>query len=231
MLIAAPVPWTPDFWADSANAWGWVTPETPLDAKPWAELEVSLDVTLVEVCEAACEAWGIKLGNPRYETTLRNQFQRFAFVRRSDEDGVAEQRRYEWPDKLPIAREDGTVELVFGGDVTYRELLASSSLGLIEGDVRRPYVDPVIPQGELETAVELTRHTVEAIRAAYSGVEETASSYAEHTLRLIRASFPDTHRVAGEVVDDAVRVFFLVGAYRWLRKKLRRQPPQDPGAG
>jgi hypothetical protein len=112
--------------------------------------------------------------------------------------------------------------------VTYRELLASSSLGLIEGDVRRPYVDPVIPQGELETSVELVRQTVDALRAAYDGVDENVRGYAEHTVRLIRASLPDAHRVGGEVVDDAVRVAFLVAAYRWIRKKLRRQRPEDP---
>jgi hypothetical protein len=34
---------------------------------------------------------------------------------------------------LPIARENGSVELVQGTEISFRELLASSSLGLIEG--------------------------------------------------------------------------------------------------
>ena len=38
---------------------------------------------------------------------------------------------------------------------------------------------------------------------------------------------PEAHRVGGEAVDDAVRVVFLVAAYRWLRKKLRRRPHDD----
>lgn len=226
VLLTAPVWWTPDFWADSAREYDWVTAETPLAEKPWAEFDVSLDVTLGEVCVAACEAWGITLGDPAYETTLAEQFHRFAFVKPGEEEGLSDQLRYDWPPELAIAREDGTVERVFGGDATYRELLASSELGLIAGDIRRPYVDPVIPQGETEI-VELLRLTLEAIQAAYGHVDQSIGGYAEHTLHLIRTSLPTAHRVGGEAVDDAVRVVFLVAAYRWVREKLRRRPQDN----
>ncbi len=62
VLFCAAVFWTPDFWSKSTHAWDWVQAETPLDEKPWAELEISIDVTLGEVLEAACDAWGIEAG-------------------------------------------------------------------------------------------------------------------------------------------------------------------------
>ena len=128
-----------------------VAAETPLGEKPWAEFEVSLDVTLGEVCVAACEAWGITLGDPSYETTLAQQFHRFAFVKPGEEDGLPDQLRYEWPPELPIAQETGAVERVFGGEVTYRALLASSELGLIGATFASLTSIRFIPQGEVET--------------------------------------------------------------------------------
>jgi hypothetical protein len=203
VLLCAPVFWTPKFWAESAHAWDEVRSETPLDDKPWAELEVSLDVTLGEVFEVACDAWGIELGpDPLSQGDSRlNHFHRFNFVRPDrDAAGVDDKERNEWPSHLPIARESGDIELVFGTAVTFRELLASSSLGLIEGDVTRPYVDPVMPQGELESAIEVGRLTIEAIRAAYGAVDD-AFGYGEHTVRLIRASLPEVHDAAATVID------------------------------
>ena len=40
----------------------WVRPETPLDDRPSAVIEVSLDATLGEVLGVACGAWGLRLG-------------------------------------------------------------------------------------------------------------------------------------------------------------------------
>ena len=62
VLFCAPVFWVPEYWAESAHACDWVQPQTPLDRKPSAELDVSLDVTLGEVFDLACDAWGMKAG-------------------------------------------------------------------------------------------------------------------------------------------------------------------------
>lgn len=228
VLFCAPVFWTPAFWSDSTHSWDWVRPETPLDEKPSADLEVSLDVTLGEVLEAACDAWRIDLGSEALEHggVRANNFERFAFVRPEDADGVDEQEGYRWPARLHIAREDGTVELVHGREITFRELLASSTLGLIEGDVTRPYVHPVIPQGDVGHAAEAARLTIEAIRAAYGAVDD-ATGFAEHTIRLVRASLPEVHKAAASAVDEGMRIGAIYVFGRWVRRQLRRWRSRD----
>jgi hypothetical protein len=229
VLFCAPVFWTLEFWSESTHAWDGVRPETPLDQKPWAELEVSLDVTLGEAFGVACDAWGVELGpDARHHGTRRiDQFQRFAFVR-PDQDaaGVDARESNRWPARLSIAREDGAAELVQGVEVTFRELLASSSLGLIEGDVTRPYVHPVMPQGDVGPAIEAARLTIEAIRAAYSAVDD-ATDYAEHTIRLVRTSLPQVHDAANTVVDEGIRIAAVVAFVHWVRKKLRRRRSRE----
>jgi hypothetical protein len=54
-------------WTKETHGWDWVDPQTPLNEKPWAELEISLDVTLGEVIEAACDAWEIERGPDQRE--------------------------------------------------------------------------------------------------------------------------------------------------------------------
>ena len=81
------------------------------------------------------------------------------------------QEGYRWPSFLPVAREDGTVERFPALEITYRELLVSSSLHLLDGDVTRPYVHSVIPQGDVSQVVEIARVTAEAVRAAYASVD------------------------------------------------------------
>jgi len=86
-----------------------VTAETPLDEKPQAELEISLDVTLGEIFDAACDAWAIEAGPDllKYGGTRAQQFVRFAFVRPDrDAAGVDVQEGYRWPSVLPVAREN-----------------------------------------------------------------------------------------------------------------------------
>jgi hypothetical protein len=223
VLFTAPVFFTPDYWSESARAWAWVQPDTPVEEKPVAEFEVSLDVTLGEVFEAACGAWNIEPGPhlDEYGATLRDQFTRFAFVVEGrDPRVIADEDRYDWPETLPVARESGDVELVHGLDVTFRELAASSRLGLIEGDVTRPYVDPVIPQGEFGQIPEIVHLTIEAIRAAYVAVD-AAVGVAEHTIRLIWASLPEIDRTADAVIEKGTHIGALYVFYRWIRKQLR----------
>jgi len=228
VLFCAAVFWEREYWSESTHAWDWVKAETPLDAKPWADLKVSLDVTLGEVFDAACDAWGIRAGADllKHGGTRAGQFVRFAFVRADpDAAGVDVHEVYNWPSVLPVARASGTVELVPALEITYRELLTSSSLGLLEGDVTRPYVHPVIPQGDSAPAIEAARLTVEAIRTAYGAVDD-AVGYAEHTIRLLRASLPEIHRVADEGVDEGIRVGAVLAFLGWLRRKVRRRRSQ-----
>ena len=225
VLFCAPVFWYPTYWSESTYAWDWVRPELPVEEKPVAEFEVSLDAALGEVIDAACDAWDIKPGRYMIEhhVTRQSQFTRFAFVVAGrDPYLVADEDRYEWPDRLPAARETGEVEQVPGLEITYRELLASSSLGLIEGDVTKPYVDPVIPQGEFGHVLEYARLTVEAIKGAYSGVDDTFG-YVEHTIRLISRSLPEVDRTADHVIDEGIRIGALYAFYRWMRRRLRRR--------
>jgi hypothetical protein len=209
-----------------------VAPKTPLNEKPWAELEISLDVTLGEVIEAACDAWGIERGRDQRELSSdrRDEFFRFAFVREdTDAEGVDQQVAYRWPSDLPIAAEDGSIEQRPAKDITYRELLAASELGLVEGDVTRPYVHPVRPQGDLGVLIEAGRLTLEAIRAVYAGIDDSIG-YAEHTIRIIRASAPGVNRTADHVIDEGVRIAAVVAFARWLwrLRRSRRRDQQPP---
>ncbi len=132
-----------------------------LTDKPWADVQVSLDVTLGEVFAVACDAWGITEGPefPRYGGAREGEFHRFAFVKTSDAAGLSAGDGHRWPSTFPIAKEDGTVEQVPALRITYRELLAASSLGLLEGDVTRPYVHPVRPQGDPGLLIEVGKLT------------------------------------------------------------------------
>ncbi|MGA9762389.1 MAG: hypothetical protein WBQ14_08205 [Gaiellaceae bacterium] len=226
-LVRAPVFWTPKFWAESAHALDRVRPETPLEQKPSAELEVSIDVTLQEVFETACEAWGLKLGSDRIGRGggIAQEFYHFGFVDPDeDPDGISPGVVNGWSSTLPIARENGETEFVPALQVTYRELLASSSLGLLRGDVTRPYVDPVRPQGDFGLAVEVARQAVDAIRAAYAAVDDSIG-YAEHTIRLVSVFLPKIDRGADRVIDEGIRLGALVAFARWLRKKLGHRRP------
>ncbi len=81
------------------------------------------------------------------------------FYRSADEDGFDVQASYEWGDHLPVAGLDGTVTYRHFTDTTYEELLASTRLNLIQGDVTRPYICPSLPQGDPAQIVEGLRVT------------------------------------------------------------------------
>jgi hypothetical protein len=160
VLVRAPVFWLPEYWTDETHAWDWVTYETPLFERPSAIFDVSPDVTLGELFDAALAAWNIRLGTGAFEyesesARTADEVHHFGFVQSElDAEGFDQERVLNWPDLLPIPREDGSVEQIPGLVVTYRELLASASLGLISGDITRPYIHPVRPQGERGANVE-----------------------------------------------------------------------------
>jgi hypothetical protein len=226
VLFGAPVFWGRHYWADSAHQWDWVQASTPLADRPSLELEVSGDVTLGDVFDAACDAWGIVPGPDqlKYEgSDRRHEFCRFAFVRADrDVDGIDAQEGYQWPSRLQVARLNGTVELVRALDITIAELIVSASLGLVEGDPLRPYVCPVRPQGIGGVTPEIVHVTIEAIRAAYGALEWLTRSD-EHIVRLVSARAPELNERANEVIDEGVRIGVVIGFARWLRAKVQRR--------
>jgi hypothetical protein len=229
VLFCAPVFFTPDWWSQETHRWDWVRPETPLAEKPVVHLDVSLDVTLGEVIEAACDVWRIEPGSgmKKYGAARRGEFFRFGFVDlERDADGGDEQWGYRLPSELPIAREAGTIERVPAMEISYRELLASSSLGVLRDDVSRPYVHPVRPQGDAGLAIEVGRLTIEAIRAAYAYLDETIGSV-PHTIRVVGSELPRTRDIADQVVDEGVRVGFVLGLAKWCWNKLRHRHDRD----
>lgn len=234
VLFCAVVPWTGrDFWSQSTYKWDWVRPETPLEDKPSVELEVSTDITLGEALVLACEALGIALGpeGVTYGKALEYQFERFAFVRAAeDAAGIDEQVGYGWPSSLRIAREDGTVERVHGREVTFRELLVAAHLGLVEGDVTRPYIHPVIPQGDplfYRDAIELT---FKAVQAAFEYIDATYGR-GEHVARVVGDTAETAHRTAAELsgkVGDEVQPYALgYLGYRAVRRWVRKRYPRN----
>ncbi len=200
-LCWPPIFWMPDYWAESAREYQWVTPATPLADRPYLEFEVSLDVTLGEVLVAACQAWGMVEG-PHMKKTgakLADEFCRFGFVRiPDDEGGIDEQVGYKWPSTIRVVRDDGSVENVPAMSVTFRELLASSSLGLVEGDVTRPYVYPVRPQGVTSVISDFSHISPDDVKAVYAGIDHLARREASRILHRVGAPVEMEVRQIGE---------------------------------
>ena len=223
VLFSAPVYWERHYWADSAHQWDWVQASTPLADRPSLEVEVSGDVTLGDVFDAACDAWGIVPGPDqlKYEgSERRHEFCRFAFVRADrDADGIDPQEGYQWPSRLQVSRLNGAVELVRALDITIAELIVSASLGLIEGDPLRPYVYPVRPQGVGGITPEIVHVATEAIRAAYRALEGLTDG-AEHVVRLVSVRAPELNERANEVIDEGVRIGAVIALARWLHAKV-----------
>lgn len=208
---------TPQYWAESARQYGWVSPATPLAQRPSLEFEISTDVTLGEVLEAACDAWEIFEGPDmlKYGATRTGEFHRFGFVRiPDDEEGIDEQIGYAWPSKLPVARENENTEYVPAMKITYRELLASSALGLIEGDVMRPYVYPKSPQGTPAALSELVSLSADAVRAAYA----SADHFGHQTLHLLRRIGPGVAEVDATAMAIYGHVEVAGRLRSWWRK-------------
>jgi len=215
----------PDYWAESARKYLWVDPDTSLADRPYLEYEASLDVTLGEVLVASCQKWGIVEGAhmKKVGAKLVDEFYRFGFVRVPDDTGgVGEQIGYKWPNTLPVARNDGSVEQLPAMEVTFRELLVSSQLALIAGDVTRPYVYPVLPQGVLAPLDDVLHLTVEAVSLARANVDHLARSTG-HVLRCVGpAAVKDVPKVVGKAANAYGQYAFLkalVGLWQSRRKQ------------
>jgi hypothetical protein len=145
-----------------------------LDHRPWVEVRAGLDATLGDVLEAACDDMGIRPGNYMIDhgLTCRSELFRFAFVEpQSDRDGINPQSGYAWPGRLPAPDWDGNIVMTAALEVTVRQLLVSSELGLIRGDVTRPYIYPVKPQGAAQVIADLAPLAPDIVRTTLNAVK------------------------------------------------------------
>jgi hypothetical protein len=226
VLYHSPMFYERHWWTDAAHQWDWVTEDTAIDAKPFVDLEVSLNDTLGDALETACAMMGFDVGTDgEMHGHIRNsQIGRIGFVNPDrDLHGVDHEILYKWPHELTVAREDGHVEDVPWREVTFRELLASSALGLVEGDVTRPYIYTGIPQGNPSPIVELARISVEMIHDAYRDVESSAGAI-DRTIHLLRHATPGISRYANSTMDEGTRIYTAYKLSRWIRSKLGKSP-------
>jgi hypothetical protein len=230
VLYFAPVFWLEHYWSESARRWADVGPSTPLADRPFVEIEVGLDTTLGDILEKACDELGILPGPDMIHqgSTRRGEIARFAFVEEeADRNGIDAQVGYQWPSRLPAPGADGGVNLVDGRDVTMRQLLAASGLGLIRGDVSRPYLFPVVPQGAGQVITDLGQIAPEVVRASLAVVRGMGGDFM-HVVR----SAPGVLRGADRYVSEhPIETGLGVGGLRWLKSKIWRLKDGTSGRG
>ncbi len=194
----------PEFW--NTHRYDSVDANGPYADKPKVVLSASYDHTLGEVIDRAADAFDVRPGPDQEKFLIERVSQsmaRMGFYLPEDEEGLDSSRVFRWPYLLDIAKETGEVTRVPWHEVTYRELLASAELGLIEGDPSRPYIWGWRPQGSTEV-VEAAKVTIEAIRIAYSHLPQ-----------------------AQDAVDNAMRLAFVAGSIKaakdWHTKRRKRK--------
>jgi hypothetical protein len=175
-LATPPVWYEPDYWNthefDSFDGSG------SYADKPKVTVAGELHETLGQVIDRAADELGLRLGAAHEKllhTRVSEWLNRMGFYRPDDDEPFDEHRMYDWPRLLTIARESGVVEEVPWPEVTYRELVASSRLGLVEGDVLRPYISGSMRQGGPQEIAEGVRVTVEAIHHVYAALPDARS--------------------------------------------------------
>ena len=204
-LATPPVWYEPDYW--NTHEFDSFDPAGPYANKPKISVTTRYVETLAEVIDRAADGLGLQLG-PAHEKYLIDRVSqwlaRMGFYRPEDDGAFEMQLMDGWPYLLPIAKETGQVEKIPWGEVTYRQLLVSSSLGLIEGDVLRPYISGSMPQGNAHEVVEAAKVTADAIRHAYALLPQTQSA-----------------------VDNAMRFAFLAAIVKtfnsWRKKRAERR--------
>jgi len=227
VLNCAPVFYTADYWSEGAHRWDGLEIETPLQDKPWAIVEASLDATLGQVLDAACKAWGFEAGPEQTKWESHSHYARIGFVLPEHEaHGVTPAESYRWSGEFPITREDGTEARLTAHEVTYRELLVSSALGYIEGDVTRPILQPSIPQGSAIPWPELIVYGGDVIRATYASLDAFFGQ-AEHVLHVVSAAAPTIHRDVDEVIDDGTRIAAVAALVKKLKTEASKHSRTD----
>jgi hypothetical protein len=219
-----------DWWSQSSHSYDYLGHEShPYSELPKTTLTATPDETLASIYDRAGEVLGIgpgshaiqvfsKEGNPAALSLL---IFHVGFYRPSDDESFDIEHSYNWTTRLPVADMDGSVRLVSFREVTYRQLLASQRLRLIVGDVTRPYICPSMRQGNLPAVAQATHVAVEAVRAAYAGLDVAVRDAGS------------AERAAREHIDDAQRAAFLWMLWQSVKKRFRkgRKSRKDSGDG
>lgn len=207
-LAYGPTWYMPDYWSESSHAYDYLGHEShPYSEMPKAVVPATLGDTLASVYDRAGDALGIAPGPDAMrfregaKATLSLQVCHVGFYRPSDEEGFDIPRSYRWTTEVPVADMDGSVHLLSLHEVTYRQLLVSQRLGLVEGDVARPYICPSMPQGDIPALTHAAHLSVGAVKAAYSGLQGVAQE-----------ARPVEQSARGHI-DDAQRLAFLAVAW------------------
>ena len=196
-------------------------PTTVFGRRRWADMpkavvRARLNDSLATVYDHAGVSLGIGPGPEALRSGfggegLASMLVHIGFYREADEAGFNVEEHFGWHSVVAVVDENGSTEYRDFREVTVRQVFASAQLGLIAGDVARPYICPSMPQGDLPGLAELAQVSADAAKAAYAGLQ-VAAHHAEGV------------RDAGrDYTDDAERVVFYVVAYRWLRGLLRRK--------
>lgn len=178
VTLAYPPTWysSGDFW--STRAYDFFSPTAPFLEKPHASVCAVHTDTLASVIDRAAEELGLTPGPTNHASKMSDFVARMSFYKPSDDAIFDVQRIYQSPRKLPVALDDGTVELRQWGELTVADLLTSAYLGLVDGDPLRPYIAASLPQGTIHEDITLaTLHfSQEEMTAARSGLQGEGSS-------------------------------------------------------
>lgn len=218
-LAYAPVSYTPKWWSASSHEYDHLGHEdVPWSKMPKAVIDASPEDTLATVLDRAGDALGIAPGPDALKyappsvslSGLSSMLFHIGFYRPADEDGFNVREHYGWDNRVPLAALDGKVSYRSFRKVTYRQLIVSKSLNLIEGDVVRPYICPSTPQGDIPGLTEVARLTAEAIKAAYAGADIALEQARQHA-------------------DDIQLAALGLGAARWMSRKMRSNEKTEKG--
>lgn len=228
VLYFAPVFWLERYWSESSRKWTGIGPTTPLANRPFVEMDVGLDTTLGVILETACDELEILPGPDMIQqgSTRRGEIARFAFVEaEADRNGIDAQVGYQWPSRLPAPAADGRINLIDGRDVTMRQLLAASDLGLLQGDVSCPYLFPVVPQGAGQVIADLGHIAPEVVRASLAAVRGLGGNFVQ-----VARSVPGVlHEADRYVSEHPIETGLGVAGVKWFKSKFGkpRNGPSD----
>ncbi len=177
-LLMGPVFFNDADWELSAREWKEIKPQTFLADRPTVTLRVDATSTLGDALDSACDVLAIFAGDAQSPTdwtrraARRANMLRFGFVDdRRDLDGITDVEAWSWPKDLPAPQPDGSIELICGHDVTFRQLLADAELGLLRGDPLRPYVFLGRAQGMGQFALETLHFAADSVQAALAAAD------------------------------------------------------------
>lgn len=210
-LAYGPTWYTLGWWSPSSHEHDHLGHESvPWSDMPQAVVNASPDDTLAVVLDRAGEALGIEPGPDAFKHAppghsrmgLASMLWHIGFYRPADEDGFNIPESYRWKNCLPVADVAGNVTYHPCQQITYRQLIVSERLGVIDGDVMRPYICPSMPQGDIQGITEVARVTAEVAKLAWEGADIAVDQARQHA-------------------NDIQLTALGLGAVKWASKKLR----------